>query len=453
MNQISNKVIAKNLNGDFRNKSYWLENLPEVNPTEPIRDKSQCDIAIIGGGFTGLSTAYHARKLIPGADVRVLEANICGFGSSGRNAGFSSSLFGMGKAITAMRFGKENAIAAHHYMHEAVDYVEYLIQENKIDCDFEKKGSMLVATSRAQIKKLEKEIELLESWGLPGPEIWKTEKLQNEFLTDYYFRGLYEKNTGLLNPARLTRGLFDLARKAGAVIHEMTPVNSVEKKQNGFQIRTPEGDLHADRIVFATNAYSVLFPQLASRQTPVYQHIVLSEPLTKDQLESIGWKLRIGLEDAREQIHYYRLTSDNRILMGGGNIQPIFGNNVHQDRNEKVFLHLRKHVVKIYPQLKDLKFSHQWGGPVSITVDVSPAISTIGKNKRAIFSGGLLGHGVSMAPYNGLTIAEMLSGIKSKRTEMFFAGRKVIPWPPHLIRYPLLKGIRGLLKLQDKLQN
>jgi glycine/D-amino acid oxidase-like deaminating enzyme len=452
MNQVSNRTIAENLEGDFRNKSYWLESLPGIEAAEPLRGKNRCDIAILGGGFTGLSTAYHLRKMLPGVEVRVMEANVSGYGSSGRNAGFSSNLFGMGKAVTAMRFGKAKAIAAHHYMNDAVDYVEDLIRENDIHCDFEKRGSMLIATSLTQVKKLEKEIELLDSWGLPGPETWSAEKLQNEFLTDFYRRGLYEKNTGLLNPARFTRGLFDLAKNAGAIIHELSPVHSVRKIQNGFQLQTAQGELHADRIVFATNAYSVLFPQLASRQTPIYQHIVLSEPLRKDQLEAIGWKSRIGLEDARGQIHYYRLTGDNRILMGGGNIQPVFGKNIHQDVNEKVFHHLKEHVMKIYPQLSDLKFSHQWGGPISITVDVSPVINYMGKDQRAIFSGGLLGHGVSMAPYNGLTIAEMLAGIKSKRTEAFFVDRKAIPWPPHLIRYPLLKGIQGLLKLEDRLK-
>ena len=377
---------------------------------------------------------------------------MCGFGASGRNAGFSSTLFGMAKDLTAKMHGKENAMNAHNYMVDAANYVEKTIHKHNINCDYEKTGSLLVATTAPQVKRVDHELSVADSWGLEGIEAWDKGRLTEEFQTQSFCRGMFDSHTALLNPALWGRGLMQMAKEAGAKIHEMSPVVSIEEKSTGFHIRTPEGDLHADRLVYATNAYSVLFPHLSAKQTPIFQHIVLSEPLTSTQLQSIGWLSRCGLEDARSQLHYFRLTADNRILMGGGNIAPSFGRKLNYDSNKKVFDHLEYHLIKLFPQLRGLKFTHRWGGPVSITLDVTPSIGYLGDKKRALYSVGLLGHGVSMAPYNGLCLAELLAGHRSKRTEMFFVERKSIPWPPHIIRFPILQCVSGLLKMEDKLR-
>jgi glycine/D-amino acid oxidase-like deaminating enzyme len=445
-------TYSKSLEENYRGKSFWLANLPEISEFEPLRGSTHCDIAIIGGGFTGLSTAYNTRKLLPGADVRVLEANICGFGSSGRNAGFASTLFGMAKKLTAKMFGKEHAIEAHNYMVDAVNYVGEIIHEHGINCDYEKSGSILVATTPAQVKRVDHELHIADSWGLDGIEAWDEDKLKKEFHSPIFHSGMFDSHTALLNPALWARGLMKIAKNAGARIYEKSPVVSIDEESTGFRIRTLEGKLYADRLVYATNAYSVLFPSLSAKQTPIFQHIVLSKPLTSNQLKSIGWQSRFGLEDARSQLHYFRLTSDNRILMGGGNISPGFGRNFNYDSNKKIFSHLEQHVLNVFPQLKGLVFTHRWGGPVSIAVDAAPVIGHIGNKKRGLFSVGLMGHGVSMAPYNGLCLAELLAGKKSKRTEMFFVGRRTIPWPPHVIRFPILQCVRGLLKIEDMLR-
>ncbi len=450
--QNSNAITSTSLNSNFRNCSFWMENLSENEEVKPLRGKDRCDIAIIGGGFTGLSTAYNTRKLIPGTDVRVLEANICGFGSSGRNGGFSSTLIGMSKNLTTLRFGKKKAIAAHHYMEDAVDYVDQIIHEHAIDCSYERNGSLLVATNQAQAKRVEKELSIAYSWGLKGVESWNETRLSHEFNNRNYRLGLFRKNSAILNPAGLTLGLKRIAEKAGAFVHEMSPVTSIEEESNGFRIRTPEGELQADRLVYATNAYSTLFPRLSSKQTPLSQAIILSKPLSDSQLNSIGWNSRCGIEDARNRLHYYRLTSDNRILMGGGDISPVYGRGLNYNFNKKVFAHLEQHANDLFPQPGGLKITHRWSGVVSVALDLAPVIGYLGRKKRALFSLGLMGHGVSMAPYNGLCMAELLAGKKNRRTEMFFVGRQAIPWPPSVIRFPILHGVRGLLKIEDMLR-
>jgi glycine/D-amino acid oxidase-like deaminating enzyme len=218
-----------------------------------------------------------------------------------------------------------------------------------------------------------------------------------------------------------------------------------------FTIRTKAGSLKTEYLVFATNAYSILFPQLKSMQVPAFTHIVMTEPLSPTQLDAIGWQCRAGVEDARDLIHYYRLTRDNRIVMGGGDVSFGFGADLNRDLNDKVFRHLEHHVKAVFPQLKGIGFTHRWGGPVSVTLDMAPAIGYLGEDKKAIFSMGCIGHGVSMTTLNGRTVAELICGRKTPRTEMFFVGRKIFPWPAETIAFGTAHAIRGFMKLEDRL--
>jgi glycine/D-amino acid oxidase-like deaminating enzyme len=337
-------------------------------------------------------------------------------------------------------------------MENSVDYLHDVITRNDIDCDYEKSGYLLVGTSPGQVKRVEHDFKIMEKWGLGGVERWGRDRLADEFNTDFYKLGWFEPRCGIVNPAKLARGLKDLAENEGAVIYENSPVISFSRKGNasGFVVKTDQGEIHSEYLVLATNAYSILFPQLKKLQIPAFTHIVLSEPLTPEQHAAIGWKNRAGVEDARDLIHYYRLTADNRIAMGGGDISLAYGTNLEKDLNEKTFTHLKNHVVDIFPQLKGIQFTHQWGGPVSVTTDMTPVIGYLGTDKKAIFSMGCIGHGVSLTTMNGRTIAEMITGQQTERTQMFFVGRKVFPWPPDLISYGLGQAIRGFMRLEDR---
>ena len=436
---------------DFRDKSWWLETLPpSIKPNEPLASKEKADVVIIGGGYTGLSTAFHLRELNPRLDVRILETEICGYGASGRNGGFSMTLFGLTKGITRFRFGDEKARSAQAYMEEAVDYLHEMITGGRLQCDYERSGYLLVATSPAQIKRLEHDFTIIREWGSAGIERWERDRLAAEFNTGFYRLGWFEPRCGILNPAKLAREMKRMAEKKGVTVYEKSPVTGFEKKSDGsFLVKSAGGEISAEHLVFATNAYSVIFPQLRSMQAPAFTHIVLTEPLSKAQLASIGWKCRAGVEDARDLIHYYRLTADNRIAMGGGDVSLTYGTNFDHDRNEKIFAHLERHITEVFPQLKGISVTHAWGGPVSITVDMAPAIGYIGDDRKALFALGCMGHGVSMTTYNGLTMAEMICGKESPRTGRFFVGRRTIPWPPEPIKFGIAQLIRGYMKLED----
>lgn len=438
---------------DYRSKSWWLESLPEdITPNPELEGRKTADVVVIGGGYTGLSVGYHLKQIKPDMDVHIIESNVCGYGASGRNGGFSMTLFGLTKGITKFRFNDEKAKSAHIYMEKSVDYLHDIITKNNIPCDYERSGYLLVGTSPGQVKRVEHDFEIMEKWGLGGVERWEKDRLAEEFNTDFYRLGWFEPRCGIINPAKLSRGLKELAEREGAIIHENSPVkNFIRKNKSGFVVNTDRGEIHSEYLVLATNAYSVLFPQLKKLQFPAFTHIVMTEPLTQVQYDSIGWQNRAGVEDSRDLIHYYRLTADNRIVMGGGDVSLGYGANLDKDLNEKIFSILKNHVFEIFPQLKGIRFTHQWGGPVSITTDMTPVIGYLGKDKKAIFSMGCIGHGVSLTTTNGRTIAEMIAGQQTERTEMFFVGRKVFPWPSDLITYGLGQAIRGFMKLEDVL--
>ncbi len=431
--------------------SFWLEGL-DFSVGEQFEGDISVDFVILGGGFTGLATAYFLKEFEPSAGVAVLEKDYCGFGASGRNAGFCMTLFGFNLSWTALRYGKTNALEAYRYAYDAVSLVKELVQKHNIDCDFQYNGFIRLATSRAYERRLKKEFDFARSLGIEDAQWLDRSEISEKINSPLVRAGWYERHCALLNPAKLVRGMKKVVESKGVMVFERTPVNQVRRTYDRgiakIEVTTPRGRVLAEKVLFATNAFSHLIPQLKRRQVPAFTHIVLTEPISEERLAKLGWKGREGLEDSRNLIHYFRLTDDNRLLMGGGDVSIAFGKDMSRDLNFSVFSHLESFIEKIFPQLKGVKIEARWGGPVSITVDLIPALGYIG-DKRALYSVGCIGHGVSLSHMNGLTLAELLLEKETQRTKMFFVNRFVIPWPPEPIRFLVSHAIRGAMKFQD----
>jgi len=263
-----------------------------------------------------------------------------------------------------------------------------------------------------------------------------------------YLGAWSEPRCGILNPAKLSWSWADKLRPMGVEIFEQTPVTEVKRGPKALHLSTPKGTVTSDKVVFATNAWSHFFPKLRSKQVPVWTHIVISEPLTDTQYQSIGWQNRQGIEDARNLVHYYRLTTDNRIVMGGRDVSLSQGYDMDRDLNEKTFKGLRNDVRTIFPSLRDLKFTDSWGGPVSVPLEMTPALGYLG-DKRVVYSLGCVGHGVSLTHLNGQTIRDLVLERKTDLTEVFFVNRAQIPWPPEPIRSLGIKLIKGYMDTED----
>jgi glycine/D-amino acid oxidase-like deaminating enzyme len=351
---------------NYNDKSFWLATYGDYTPNPALQGDLKVDIAIIGGGFTGLATAYNLRKADAGISVAVLEAEVVGFGASGRNGGFSMTLFGLEPAVTKAIFGHQRTVEAHRYMERAVDYVDELIREHNLQSEYWFPGFLRAATTPGYVKRIQHDLDILTSMGISGITWIDADQIKKEVNSPRFLGGWWEPRSGLLNPAKQVRELKRLAIQWGAEVYEETPVNEIQRDKL-FTLVTPNGKVTAKKVIFATNAYSHLFPELKRKQVPAFTHMVVTEPLSPAQLEPIGWANRQGIEDARNLVHYFRLTMDNRLAMGGRDVSLAYGGNMDLDMNPQTFDDLERDIVWLFPPLKGIQFTHRWGGGISST--------------------------------------------------------------------------------------
>jgi glycine/D-amino acid oxidase-like deaminating enzyme len=426
---------------------FWLATSGPYEPEPALQGEVRADVAIVGAGFTGLSAAYHLRLAQPAMKVVVLDAEQVGFGASGRNGGFAMTVFGLSVWWSEKRFGAERARQAHLYMEAAVDLVGELITRNNIDCDARRSGFLRAATTPGYLKRIQEDVERVQRWGVQGIEWIGPEALSRRVRSPVYLGAWWEPRCIILNPAKLARGMKRAAQNAGAVLYENTPVLSVERAAE-FALRTPGGVVKAERVVFATNAWSHLLPQMRRRQIPAFTYMVATEPLTAAQWQEIGWQNGEGIEDARNLVHYYRPTADGRLVMGGGPVGLTAGRSMERDRDEVAWDHLARHIRTVFPSLKGIKVEYRWGGPFSVAVDLAPALGYLG-DSRATYSLGCTGHGVSTCHMNGQVLRDLVLERKTDLTELFFVNRRTLPWPPDPLRMAASGAIRGYLQLED----
>lgn len=434
---------------DFREKSYWLTT-GDYQANQPLQEKIEVDIAVVGGGFTGLSSAYHLKEAEPNLKVALLESQVIGYGASGRNGGFSMTKMGMMHSLTAVRFGKTKTLEAHLYAEKAVAYTRQLIEKLQIDCDYEHSGFLWVATSEKFKKRLYNELEFIDKIGIKGIELISEEDLRSRINSPLYVGGAWwEPESGILNPARLAWGWKKVIEPLGVEIYENSPVAEIRKEGGKLCLDTAEGTVLAEKVVLAANAWSHFFTRTKFKQAPVWTYIVMTEPISEQQFQEMGWQDRESIEDFRDLVHYYRLTADNRLVFGGRDVNLSWGKDMNRDKDDTIFKQLQGDVLQTFPALKGIRFTHQWGGPVSATLDLFPAMGYAG-DKNVIYSLGCVGHGVSLTQLNGATLADLALERTTDLTRSFFVNRKTLPIPPEPIRRAVLQSIVSFMRWEDR---
>ncbi|OIO58017.1 MAG: oxidoreductase [Candidatus Marinimicrobia bacterium CG1_02_48_14] len=429
--------------------SLWLETFGDYQPQPELKEHITVDVAVIGGGFTGVATAHELKKADPALNVALVEAKTVGYGASGRNGSFAMTVVGLGFGVTAMLRGKDYLQRAHRYMMQAVDGLEELIRTESLNCDMIRPGFLRAATTPAYIKRIQHDVKLMNDLGFDDIYWISQDEVRQKVNSDKYLGAMYEPRLLLINPAKLVRAERDLALRRGVQVYENTPVVTITSTPK-FTITTPRGSITAEKVVFATNGYSHLFPQMKRKQIPAFTYMIATEQLSDEQLADIGWQNYEGVEDGRNLIHYYRLTPDNRIVLGGGPVGLTWGNSLYGDSDEAAWKHLEEHLMWLFPSLKKhVKITHRWGGPFSVTVNLSPALGYIGADKRAVYSVGCIGHGVSMSHRNGQALTDLILERESELLECPFVNPTVIPWPPEPLRMMTAGALRGYLQLED----
>ncbi len=312
-------------------RNLWDESR-ERRPVAPaLSSDISVDVAVIGAGYTGLAAAYHLKCAEPALEVAVLEAETCGFGASGRNAGFVMTLFGASLGQMVAQHGKARMHAAHEFMQGAIDALAATIAGHKLDCDFERSGFLKVATAPAYVARIRKEIATVESMGVEGFEWLDADAVRERVNSPTFLGGCYESGCGLINPVKWVDALRRIAVAKGARLFEGTRVETVQREGGSFRLTAARGTVRAQKVVFATNGYTHLIPGLRFKQIPAFAYIIATEPLSQEQRAALRWAGREGLEDARNFMHFFRLTPDNRLLAGGGPGVVPFAGNMHHD--------------------------------------------------------------------------------------------------------------------------
>jgi glycine/D-amino acid oxidase-like deaminating enzyme len=437
---------------DYEQKSFWLATAGPYDENAPLSDDTQVDVAVVGGGFCGISSAHYIKRADPALRVAVLEDRVVGYGASGRNAGFAMTLMGLTLDMTAWRFGKEKAKEAYQFGYRAVDHIGQLVDAHGIDCDYEKPGLLTVATNKAQAKRLQHEIKLGEELGAEDIGWMEAGEVRAQVDSPTYIGARREGQCALINPAKFVRGMKRVAEEGGVEVYERTPVLEFKRGKRALKLQTPRGTVKAGKVVFAANAFSGRFPGMGSRQLPVFTYIVLTEPLDESRLRSIGWANRQGIEDARNLIHYYRLTADNRLLFGGADARYYFGGALDKDRSKPAFRKLEKDLKRTFPSLADVRIEYRWGGPVSVPLDFFPAMGYLGDDRRVVHALGCVGHGVAMMNMAGQVLRDLVLERDTELTDLFFVNRRLIPLPPEPLRFGVAESLRTFFKAQDSLE-
>ena len=425
------------MTGDWKTRSFWLEHR-DYEPGSRLEGDEQTDVVIIGGGYTGLWSSICLKDADPSIDITVLEQKVVGYGASGRNGGFAMTTVGRNIHQLDKMVGPEQARATYLAMHQVIDEIEQFAGAEGIDADIWHSGNLTVSNGPEQDLRIRQDVEVAQRLDLPF-EFLEPDQVQDYAKSDTFRIGHFEQQTLILDPAALARGLADAARARGVKIYEFTPVDEIETI-GGLRVeaRTPFGTVHADRVVIATNAYAHAIPELRRFIFTIYAYITLTEPLTPQQWERVGWESRCGIEDKRIMVHFSRATADGRILWGGRDAPFMAdGPNPRHDRNQRLFDRLEETFRWTFPQLDDLAIDRGWAGPVCGTVDCIASVNWM-KGERILYALGYAGHGVGPSRLVGKIVRDMLLTDGTDLTALPFAAKKPVPMPPGKILRKLM---------------
>ncbi len=432
---------------------YWYEDHDEPDSNPTLVRTENCDLCVVGGGYTGLWTAIIAKERDPSRDVVLIDAHEIGSAASGRNGGFMESSLTHGVANGQERFGDEIAVLEQLGL-DNLNQIEAAIKRYGIDCDYERTGVIDVASTAhppSYLDELREDFVQLRLLGQPV-EFLDADHMQRMIHSPTYTGGLWRKDrAALVDPARLCWGLKAAAESLGVRIYEDTKATSMERDGVGVLLTTPLGRVRAARVALGTNAFPPLLRRLKHYIAPVYDYVLVTEPLTPAQLQSIGWEGRQGLSDIPNQFHYYRLTQDNRILWGGYDAVYFFGGKVSAELEQRpaTWAKLSRHFFTTFPQLEGIRFTHAWGGVIDTSTRFCVFWGKAMQGKVA-YALGYTGLGVASTRFGAEVMLDLLDGRRSKATETKFVHDKPLPFPPEPFRFAGIQATRWSLDQEDR---
>jgi glycine/D-amino acid oxidase-like deaminating enzyme len=418
---------------DARPRCFWLDQPERPDVCPALAADEHADLLIGGGGFTGLWAAVQAKEDDPDRDIVLLEADTVAEGASGRNGGFADA---------SLTHGLLNGL--HHFPGEiqAIEklglenYQGYLtaLERHAIEAHVETTGTLSVATQRHQVEGLREHQTELERLG--GEAQWlDRDAVREQLNSPTYQAGIWTRSSSVLDPARVAWGLRAAATRQGVRVYERTRVEALRVSGAGIEVRTGAGSVRARKVVLATNAFRSPLRRMRRATIPVWDYVLVSEPLSPAQRASIGWSNRQGVGDSGNQFHYYRLTVDDRILWGGYDAIYHFGNRIRPEYQQRQasFEGLSRRFFDTFPQLEGLRFTHTWGGPIATTTRFCMDVGTA-HGRRVSWATGYTGLGVVASRFGARVALDLLDRPDAAHLGLRFVKKRPFPWPPEPLR-------------------
>ena len=434
---------------------FWLD-LPDApGPLPALAGPVTADLAIIGGGFTGLWTALLARERDPSSDVVILEARTVGWAASGRNGGFCSASLTHGIANGLARFPEEMPLLTR-LGEQNLREIGETIAAHGIDCDFDLGGELNVATARWQLDGAAEEADAARALG-QRVEVLDAAAIRRQLDSPLLAGGL-KTTTGnaMLEPGRLAWGLRRACLDAGVRIFEHTPVGAIGAPAGpgaatGLTLATPYGSVRAGRVVLGAGVSGrSLLRRIGSFAVPVWDYVLMTEPLSARQLASLGWNGPRGASDMGNQFHYFRLTRDNRMLWGGYDAVYYNGGGIREEHAQSpaTFGRLATRFFAMFPQLEGVSFTHAWGGIIDTCSRFCAFFGTAHAGRLA-YAAGYTGLGVGAARFAAAVMLDKLSNQDSERSRLSMVRSKPLPFPPEPARSAVIQLTRASLARAD----
>jgi glycine/D-amino acid oxidase-like deaminating enzyme len=429
-----------------RVQPFWLDGL-RIESWPRLESVERFDLVVVGGGYTGLWTALLAKQRDPDARVAILEARTVGWAASGRNGGFVEASLTHGESNGESRFAKELPQLNRLGM-ENLDEIERTIADNSWDCDFERTGTLSVAIEPHQVA------DLREAHNGVTELFLETAEVRAQLNSPTYLAGLWSaRSTGMVHPGKLVAELAKACAEAGVEIFENSPVRGIDSKSaddNEVVVETLHGSACAKKVALATNAFPSLLKRFRLHTVPVYDYVLMTEPLSDQQLASIGWSNRQGVSDLANQFHYYRLSADNRILWGGYDAVYRFGGKIRAEYDDRPqsFETIAAHFFTTFPQLVGIRFSHRWSGVIDTSTRFC-AFFGQARQGRVSYAAGFTGLGVAATRFAANVMLDQLAGLETERTSLDMVRSIPLPFPPEPAAFLGVQATRWALNRAD----
>ena len=432
--------------------SFWLDDLGYPADAPSLDRNTDTDLLVVGGGYAGLWSALRSKERYPERDVVLIEAERIAWAASGRNGGFCEPSLTHGRSNAAIHLPKEKELLEQMGEQNLEELLE-TIKRYDIDCDIRPHGVIKLATEPHQEETLaslaasDSTIKLLEG-----------DALQEQVRTPAARVGGWATAEGVvLNPVALARGLYNACVKLGVRVYEHTTATEIEEIRagRGVIVSTPRARIVARHVVLATNGFNSLLKRDSLHTVPVYDYAIVTEPLTVEQRESLGWQLEQGLTTMNSRFHYFRLLTDaegrERILFGGYDALYHFGRKVkpEYDVSEPTFRRLVVHLETMFPQLTGIKITHAWGGMID-TCSRFFSFFTRSYHDQVVSAKGFTGLGVAATRFAGDVMLDLLNGVENERTRTGLVRKQPMPFPPEPFVWPAITFTAKMMARSDR---